>query len=954
MKAKDDVSAEVAQLKGWKMEIARLSKAVNDAERGRDVLLDGINAALANIDLDDGRMNSTPVVGVHSIEKNDDDKDNDATTMGVGTDGSNNGVGVDRDRKGTRKTLSISAAVFSPKTCTAKSTSGITNPGPTSTTAAAPAGALPLLLPEEIKSIPPERILNINVGVLGHVDTGKTSLVKTLSSVLSTAALDKSKQSRARGITLDLGFSAFLLPLPEHLREGSDADDGGIFGRGGDGSSSGGVGSGSGRNASENDDAEVGVRGSDLHGKYDLLQVTLVDCPGHASLIRTIIGGAQIIDMILLVVDATKGMQTQTAECLVIAEMTTRNLIVVLNKIDMFPEHEREERLRVAERKMRAGLRGTKFEHARMVGISACVGGEKVAAVGADAEHFGSSSTKVAGTHNIHGLLDLLQSQIRAPNRDARPSPDQFHFAVDHCFPIKGQGTVLTGTCLAGSARPNDIVEFPTLATQKKIKGLQMFRRKASVIQQGDRAGICVSNFDAKLMERGIIASPGTVKLIRGAIAVVRKVRFFKGGLNSGAKFHISVGHTTVMATVTFWGAREIAKQVQCDEEKSKDASTRAFGKSSLGGSADLAGLPRLKFDWDQDFLHQDNYLDALPTSDDNSEWNDSTPEQGKRNDATLPPLHWARLEFHTPVYCPMDSLVIGSRLDSEVNANACRLAFSGRLVLRYDAKSVSDSLAKVICIVPSLNCLIYISSLILLKDHGRLRTYTKKEKMGTVCRLGDPYRRTDDSKLVRYEIFGEGLFKKETNMTQFVGLLVETNNGDIGSIQSSFGTSGKFRVNFPAGTDIREGDPLYLRFKRYANDPKKAIHQDGILPPARTGTIVDPPPKKKKKNGKSQRGSQQAATTPKDIAKQSDSFGDILNLKGEVLENGRHTIAIVSGLFSMEDDIRQHKGRSVLSVSTKEEGIVDGSFGKMGKCKVFFKEGISADIGSKVKILGK
>ena len=246
------------------------------------------------------------------------------------------------------------------------------------------------------------------------------------------------------------------------------------------------------------------------------------------------------------------------------------------------------------------------------------------------------------------------------------------------------------------------------------------------------------------------------------------------------------------------------------------------------------------------------------------------------------------------------------------------------------------------------------ISSLILLKDHGRLRTYTKKEKMGTVCRLGDPYRRTDDSKLVRYEIFGEGLFKKETNMAQFVGLLVETNNGDIGSIQSSFGTSGKFRVNFPAGTDIHEGDPLYLRFKRYANDPKEAIHQDGVLPPARTGTIVDPPPKKNKKK-KSQHGTQQAtAATPKVCAKKSDSFGDILNLKGEVLENGKHTIAIVSGLFSMEDDIRQHKGRSVLSVSTKEEGTVDGSFGKMGKCKVVFKEGISADIGSKVKMLEK
>ena len=631
-------------------------------------------------------------------------------------------------------------------------------------------------------------------------------------------------------------------------------------------------------------------------------------------------------------------MQTQTAECLVIAEMTTRNLIVVLNKIDMFPESERDERVRIAEKKMRAALRGTKFENAHMIGISACVGGEKVAAVGGSACGIGGESIhhhhqhvdNVTATHNIHGLVNLLQSQMRAPNRDARPSPEQFHFAVDHCFPMKGQGTVLTGTCLSGSARPNDMVEFPTLATQKKIKGLQMFRRKANIIQQGDRAGICVSNFDAKLMERGIIAAPGTVKLIRGAIAVVRKVRFFKGRLNSGAKFHISVGHTTVMATVTFWGAREIAQQeeeeqmkedhTKLEESNANKFSRAAFGKSSLGGSADLAGLPLLKFDWNQDFLHQDNYLDELPTTE-STNTSDASLQHGNLKADTLPPLHWARLEFLTPVYCPMDSLVIGSRLDSEVNANACRLAFSGRLVERCDD----------------------------IKDNGRLKTYTKKEKIGIVNRLGDPYKRTDDGKIVRYEVYGSDLFKKETNMTQFVGLLVHTDNGDIGSIQSSFGTSGQFRVRFPGGTDVCEGESLYLRFKRYANDPKKAIHQDGTLPPARTGLPIEPPVKikKKKKNSKGKNGNSQAMT------EKNRSIGDIESIKGEVLiHNGKHTVAIVSGLFSMEDNINQHKGRNVLAMSTNEEGELVGSFGKMGKCKVLFKDGISAEIGSKVKII--
>lgn len=133
-------------------------------------------------------------------------------------------------------------------------------------------------------------MLNLNVGILGHVDSGKTSLAKVLSNIASTAAFDKNPQSQQRGITLDLGFSAFTIPVPDQLKE--DLND-------------------------------------------DNIQFTLVDCPGHASLIRTIIGGAQIIDLMILVIDAVKGIQTQTAECLVVGELTCKKLIVVVNKIDL-------------------------------------------------------------------------------------------------------------------------------------------------------------------------------------------------------------------------------------------------------------------------------------------------------------------------------------------------------------------------------------------------------------------------------------------------------------------------------------------------------------------------------------------------------------------------------------------------------------------------------------------
>lgn len=100
------------------------------------------------------------------------------------------------------------------------------------------------------------RRVNVNVGVLGHIDSGKTALARALSTTASTAAFDKQPQSRERGITLDLGFWCFSVPLPAHLRPAPGA-------------------------------------GPEPEPEPQL-QVTLVDCPGHASLIRTIIGAYEV------------------------------------------------------------------------------------------------------------------------------------------------------------------------------------------------------------------------------------------------------------------------------------------------------------------------------------------------------------------------------------------------------------------------------------------------------------------------------------------------------------------------------------------------------------------------------------------------------------------------------------------------------------------------------------
>ncbi|KAF6087918.1 eukaryotic elongation factor, selenocysteine-tRNA specific [Phyllostomus discolor] len=172
------------------------------------------------------------------------------------------------------------------------------------------------------------RRVNVNVGVLGHIDSGKTALARALSTTASTAAFDKQPQSRERGITLDLGFSCFSVPLPARLRLAIPAPDLALE---------------AGRDLSESE-----------------LQVTLVDCPGHASLIRTIIGGAQIIDLMMLVIDVTKGMQTQSAECLVIGQIACQKLIVVLNKVDLLAEGKRQAAIDKMTKKMQKTLQNTK------------------------------------------------------------------------------------------------------------------------------------------------------------------------------------------------------------------------------------------------------------------------------------------------------------------------------------------------------------------------------------------------------------------------------------------------------------------------------------------------------------------------------------------------------------------------------------------------------------------
>ena len=160
--------------------------------------------------------------------------------------------------------------------------------------------------------------------------------------------------SKARGITLDLGFSSFCLSKD--------------------------------------------------------VRITLVDCPGHGSLIKTVIGGSSIIDMMLLVIDVTKGIQAQTAECLVIGEIIGSDLIVVLNKTDLVKPEVREKKIATTEKLLNEKVLKNfpNFKSTRIVSCSAANG-------------------------DIDQVVNAFNNMNLNPDREALEN-SKFIMSIDHCF----------------------------------------------------------------------------------------------------------------------------------------------------------------------------------------------------------------------------------------------------------------------------------------------------------------------------------------------------------------------------------------------------------------------------------------------------------------------------------------------------------------------------------------
>ena len=511
--------------------------------------------------------------------------------------------------------------------------------------------------------------------------------------------------------------------------------------------------------------------------------------------------------MMFLVIDIVKGIQTQTAECLIIGEICCDKILIILNKLDLIEESKREATIEKMSKRLWKTLENTKFANSPIVAVAA---NQQSSNAEAEKENLDQqmSNLSVASQEkaennntmfNIDVLLDTLKNITYFPEK--RNENGQFLFAVDHCFTIKGQGAIMTGTILNGSVKVNDNIEIPVLKTQKKVKSIQVFRKPVEKAIQGDRCGICLTNFDSKQFERGLVCAPNYVKTSYAVIIKLNKIKHFKGSIQSGSKFHITINHETHLAKIELFGG---------------------FGDELVDKNSEFM------FDFGKEYLYVNEYA-----PEDAKKEEDDSQASAKTNKKIV--NYYALIDFtfenassseiaSSGVLCVANSLLIGSKLDTDIHLNQCRIAFYGNVLHAFTNKDFRET-------NQSASTNAYLSS---------LKIYKEKFKEGVVERKHD-----------NYTLIGKSLFKKETNIDLFVGLKVSLSTSEQGVIEGNFGQSGKFKIRIPNGllpttneqldgkskkkqdaddesqsTNSSGPIKIFLNFKRFIYDEKKNMIQ--------------------------------------------------------------------------------------------------------------------------------
>ena len=159
--------------------------------------------------------------------------------------------------------------------------------------------------------------------------------------------------------------------------------------------------------------------------------------------------------MMFLVIDIVKGIQTQTAECLIIGEICCDKLLIILNKLDLIEESKRQATVEKMSKRLLKTLENTKFANSQIVAVAA---NQQSIVNEVNSENVTqpiSNNTSSSVMLNMDILLDTIKNSTYFPEK--RNENGEFLFSVDHCFTIRGQGAVMTGTILNGQVKINDV-----------------------------------------------------------------------------------------------------------------------------------------------------------------------------------------------------------------------------------------------------------------------------------------------------------------------------------------------------------------------------------------------------------------------------------------------------------------------------------------------------------------
>ena len=295
---------------------------------------------------------------------------------------------------------------------------------------------------------------HVNIGTIGHVDHGKTTLTAAITAALATKGLAKytpydridcAPEERERGVTINI-----------------------------------------------------------FHAEYETEKrhYAHVDCPGHADYIKNMITGAAQMDGAVLVVSAADGPMPQTREHILLArQVNVPYIIVYMNKADMVDD---PELLELVELEVRELLTKYRFPGDE---IPVIIGSSLKALEALTAGNAEDESVK-----SIWDLLEAIDSYIPTPERAVeRP----FLMPVEDVFTITGRGTVATGRVERGTLRLSSEIEIIGIKETRKtvVTGIEMFRKMMDECQAGDNVGLLLRGVERKEIERGqVIAAPASIK----------------------------------------------------------------------------------------------------------------------------------------------------------------------------------------------------------------------------------------------------------------------------------------------------------------------------------------------------------------------------------------------------------------------------------------------------------